>query len=165
MKYLAATLLIALPISAAAAGGPVALGPNNGQYGDWTAATYGDGVDKACYAFTKLAHSDTSIPNRGPVLLTVTERKASRDEVTISAGYTYLKDAKVKLTVGTSKIEFYTQDGDAFTEGGKEAVTAMRKTDIAQAKSTGPVKGVTITDDFSLKGFSDAYAAIIAACP
>jgi hypothetical protein len=164
MKYavLAFTLL---PFTAfAASTGPVALGSNNGKFGDWTAATYGSGSAKACYAFTTAQASAPAIANRGPVMLTVTERASAHDEVTLSAGYTYPAKATVSLDAGSGPISFYTQGGTAFTTSGGTAVTAFQQGSSASAKSSAP-GGVTVTDNFSLAGFSDAYSAITAACP
>ena len=164
MKYLGAALLFLIPAIAAAADGPVALGSNGGKFGDWTAAAYGTGGAKVCYAFTNAQTSTPSWKSRGPVMLTVTERTGSRDEVTLTAGYTYPPKPTVNLTVGATKVDFYTQGGTAFTTSGGEAVAAFRNGATAQAVSTGP-HGHPVTDVFSLTGFSDAYGAIIKACP
>lgn len=164
MKYLGAALLLLIPTVAAAASGPVALGGNGGKFGDWTAATYGTGSAKVCYAFTNAQSSKPDWKSRGPVMLTVTERTGSRDEVTLSAGYTYPPKSSVTLTIGTSAIDFYTQGGTAFTTSGSDAIAAFRNGASAQAASTGP-HGHPVTDIFSLTGFSDAYGAIIKACP
>jgi invasion protein IalB len=164
MKNLGAALLVFLPSLALAAGGPTALGNNNGKFGDWTAATYGSGADKACYAFTAAQHSAPEIKTRDAVLLTVTERQGAHDEVTLGAGYTFPANAKVTLTVGSSSVDFYTQGTTAFTAHGADAIKAFENGAAAQFKSTGP-HGHTVTDDFSLTGFSDAYSAITHACP
>jgi invasion protein IalB len=164
MKTLLAALFFIAPSLAFAADGPVALGSNNGAFGDWTAATYGSGAAKICYAFTVAQTSKPEIKKRGQVMLTVTERVGTRDEVTLSAGYTYPPSAQVTLTIGTTPISFYTQGGTAFTTSGAQAISAFRGGAAAEAVSTGP-HGHPVTDDFSLKGFSGAYSAIAAACP
>jgi hypothetical protein len=164
MKIILVAILAAAPALALADAGPVALGPNGGKFGDWTAATYGSGADKACYAFVSAKVSTPALPKRGQVMLTVTERQGARDEVTISAGYDYPKDAAVTLTVGPHHIDFYTQDQDAFTTSGTEAVSAFRNGDAAVAKS--PIgHGKFVVDSFPLAGFSGAFSAIRAACP
>jgi invasion protein IalB len=162
MKFLVcAVILVAacIPAASAWAAGPVALGPNNGQYGDWTAATYTSGAGKICYAFTTGQGT-----GRNAAMLTVTERASARDEVTLTAGFTYPKDAKVALAVGTQSFDFYTKDSTAYTTAGTQAVTALKAGDTATATATGP-KGKPVTDSFSLKGVSGALAAITAACP
>lgn len=163
MKTTLISLFSLVPVVAFAAGGPAALGPNNGTFGDWTAATYGSGDNQACYAFTTAKKPDQSAGKRSNVMLTVTERKGAHDEVTISGGMKYPKDAKVTLTVGSTAIDFYTQDDNAFTTHGTEAVNAFKNGAGAEAK-TDLGHGKTLTDDFSLNGFSDAYSAIAKAC-
>jgi hypothetical protein len=163
MKY--AVLATLLPLAALAqAAGPIPLGTNNGKFGDWTAAVYGSGEAKACYAFTTAQASTPALTGRGAVMLTVTERKTGKDEVTISAGYTYPAKATVSLDTGNGPISFYTKGSTAFTTAGASAVTEFQQGSSAVAKSSGP-GGVTVTDNFSLAGFSDAYSAITAACP
>jgi hypothetical protein len=164
MKNLAAVVLFLVPTLAFAADGPVGLGSNGGKFSDWTAASYGSGTGKACYAFVAASHSDPVLKKRGDVMLTVTQRQGAPDEVTLSAGYTYPAKATVTLTVGSSTIDFYTQGGTAFTVSGKDAVAAFKNGTTAEAKSTGP-HGHPVTDDFSLSGFSGAYSAITTACP
>ncbi len=164
MKILSTSLIFLVPTLALAAGGPVPLGSNGGKFGDWTAASFGSGADEVCYAFTSAQSSTPALPKRGAVMLTVTERHGARDEVTLSAGYTYPAKAAVTLTVGSSKIDFYTAAGTAFTTSGADAIAAFKVGATAEAKSPAP-DGKTVTDDFSLTGFSDAYSAINAACP
>jgi hypothetical protein len=162
-KSILSTLFFLAPGLALAAGGPTALGPNGGKFGDWTAATYGSGADKACYAFTNAMHSDPAIAKRGAVMLTVTERRGVHDEVTLTAGYPYPKNAKVSISVNGHAMDFYTQGDTAFTADGPGAVAAFRNGNAAQAQGSTP-HGHMVTDDFSLAGFSGAYSAISAAC-
>ena len=142
----------------------MSLGGDKGKFGDWTAATYGTGAAKVCYAFTPAQHSKPALHSRGDVLLTVSERAGVRDEVTVSAGYTYPKAAKVTLKAGSGVVAFYTQGATAFTDNGAGAVAAFRNGASAETVSTGP-HGKPVTDDFSLKGFSGAYHQIVSACP
>ena len=164
MRHLLAAAAVLLPAFAAAASGPVALGSNGGKFGDWTAASYGSGAAKACYAFTTASSSTPKLPRGGPVMLTVTERRTGRDEVTLSAGYTYPATAAVTLDAGGGPITFYTKGGTAFTTAGSAAIKAFQAGASAVAKSTAPGGG-TVSDTFSLNGFSGAYSAITAACP
>ncbi len=164
MKSLLASSILALLPAAALAAGPSALGPNGGKYGDWTAATYGSGDAKICYAFTDPQSSQPDWKSRGKVMLTVTDRKGSHDEVSITAGYDYLKDAKVTLAVGSKNFDFFTQKNIAFTSSGTDAVAAFKVGDSATSTGPGP-HGHPVVDQFSLSGFSGAYKAISDACP
>lgn len=165
MKTLILSSFLALAPAAALAAGPVALGPNGGQYGQWTAATYGQGNDKVCYAFTVAQSSTPAVQARGKVMLTVSERQNSHNEVSVTSGYDYPHDAKVKLTVNTAAFSFYTQKNVAFAPDGKAAVTAFRIGNTASVTSSAPHGRGLITDQFSLSGFSAAYDAITRACP
>jgi len=143
---------------------PTPLGANGGKFGDWTAATFGTGAAKICYAFTTPQISKPNWKSRGKVMLTVTERHGSHDEVSLTAGYTYPKNASVTLTVGKTPFDFYTSGANAFASSGAAVVAAFKNGDSATAK--GPdTKGKPVEDQFSLTGFSAAYKAISAACP
>jgi hypothetical protein len=163
MKNILAALAILAPLSAMA-DAPTPLGPNGGKFGNWMTATYGTGDAKICYAFTKPQISTPHLASRGLVMLTVTERQGSRDEISITPGYSYPQKAVVSLTLGKNKIPFYVQDNVAYTDSTSAALAGFAKQDMAMAASTGP-KHKPVTDQFSLSGFSAAHAAIIRACP
>lgn len=135
-----------------------------GVFGDWTAATYGTGGKKACYAFTIAQGSSAALPGRGPVMLVVTERHSGHDEVTISAGYAYPAKPSVVLDVNGDDMSFYTQGQTAFTTSGAQAITDFQQGSLAKTTSSIPGGG-TVIDNFSLAGFSDAYNAITTSCP
>jgi hypothetical protein len=161
MRFLLLLAILA-PAAAFADTAPAQLG----VFGDWTAATYGTGTGRACYAFTTAQSSAPQLPGRGQVMLVVTERKSGHDEVTLSAGYTYPAKPSVSLDVDGTNIAFYTQGQTAFTASGGTAVTAFQQGSSARATSSGPSgTGGTVIDNFSLAGFSGAYSAITAACP
>jgi hypothetical protein len=163
MKRIIALIAILLP-SAALAAGPTPLGPNNGQFTDWTAATYGTGDAKICYAFTKPKTTTPAVPGRTLAMLTVTQRNGSKDEVSFTPGYAFPAKATVVLEVGKSKMPFYIQDNVAFTDNATQAMIAFGRQSAAATTSTGP-NGTQITDLFSLNGFSAAYKEIAKACP
>jgi invasion protein IalB len=131
---------------------------------DWTAATHQEAGQTVCYALTRVQSSNPTLPGRGEVVLTVTERSTARDTVAIEAGFDYPKDAAVTVQVDQTGLDFYTRLRDAYARDGKAAVAAFQKGQRAIARSPGP-KGQQVTDTFSLKGFSAAYAAIVKACP
>ncbi len=159
MKTALALLLFLAPACAIAAG-PQSLG----TFGDWTAASYGSGTAKACYGFTTAKSSSVTLAGHSTAMLTVTRRESvSGDEVTLTPGYTYPKNPTVTLTVGSTVIGFYTSGQTAFTTDGAKAVAAFQAGTAATARSSSP-KGTPVVDNFSLKGFSGAYAAIKKAC-
>ena len=95
-------------------------------------------------------------------MLTVTERSSGRDAIAIEAGLAYAPNATVTVQVDQTGLEFYTSGQNAFARDGKAAVTAFGKGTRAIARSPSPKE---VTDTFSLKGFGQAYAAIVKACP
>jgi hypothetical protein len=133
-----------------------------GKFEDWTAATHQESGQTVCYAFVRAQSSSPALPNRGPVVLTVTQRPALRDTVAIDAGFTYGANANVTVQVDQTGLEFYTSGRDAFARDGKAVVTTFSKGSRAIARSPAAKE---VTDTFSLKGFSSAYAAIVKACP
>lgn len=148
-------------VPAAAAAKPD--GPKSiGTFQDWQAATYTEGGQPVCYAFTRPKQSGT-VAGRGEVNLTVTHRPAMRDAVSISPGFAYAANAEVKVALGATTLDFYTAQRSAFARSGAAAVAAFAKAPQAVAKSPGP-RG-EVSDSFSMKGFSAAYAAINKACP
>lgn len=141
-------------------GGPRSIG----KFGQWQAATHQEGGQTACYAFTYASHSSPPLHGRGRVVLTVTERPGGRDAVAISVGYTYPKGADVSMDVGGKTLAFYTAQRSAFARDGQAAVAAFKGGSEATAKGPAPRKG-SISDRFSLIGFSAAYDAINKECP
>lgn len=160
---LLAALLAMAPPALAQLRAPAAPGPKPlGTFQDWVAATSSEGGQPVCYAFTR-AKPAGQVPGRGEVMLTVTQRAALRDAVSIAAGFAYAANAEVRVEAGSAGLDFYTAQRSAFAREGARAVAAFGRAAQAVAKSPGP-RGA-VTDSFSLKGFSQAYAAISKACP
>lgn len=138
-------------------------GPKSiGTFQDWQAATHTEGGQTVCYALTR-AKPAGAVPGRGEVVLTVTHRPNLRDAVAISAGFAYAANAEVKVEAGQTTLDFYTAQRSAFAREGAKTVAAFNRVQQAVAKSPGP-RG-PVSDTFSLKGFTQAYAAITKACP
>lgn len=138
---------------------PPAVPRSIGKFDDWTAATHQEAGQTVCYAFTRAATSSPALPGRGDVVLTVTQRPGgTRDAVAISAGFAYAANAQVQVQIEQTLIEFYTAQRSAFAPDGHAAVSALERGNKAVAKS--PARSATVTDTFSLRGFSPAYAAI-----
>ncbi len=135
-----------------------------GKFEDWQAVTHQEGGQLVCYAFVRAAGSQPALPGRGEVVLTVTQRSSGRNAVAISAGFPYAADAEVQMGVEQAQLAFYTAGRSAFARDGRAVVAAFVKAREAVAKSPGP-RSATVTDTFSLRGFSPAYAAINKACP
>ena len=149
--------------AAASSAAPKAIG----KFDDWEAATHAESGETICYAFTRATSSTPSVPGRGPgssdVVLTVTQRPGMRDVVAISAGFAYAPGAEVTVQTDAGSFPFYTAQRSAFARDGHAVVAAFGKSAKAVAKSPGP-HGAEVTDSFSLRGFSPAYAAVNKAC-
>lgn len=159
---LALALLAAAPALAQQAG-PTSIG----VFQDWQAATLTEGGGKVCYAFTRASRSQPNVANRGEVVLTVTHRPNSRDQVAVRAGYTYPSGAEpagtVEASSGNARLAFFTAGDAAFVRDRAEAIEAFRRGRALRVQGPGP-RGGTVTDTFSLLGFSAAYRAISDAC-
>jgi hypothetical protein len=150
---------------AAAAKAPKAEGPKKiGAFDDWIAATHQEAGQPVCYAFTRAQNSIPALAGRGAVILTVTQRLSGRDAVAMEAGFSFAPNATVTVQADQTGLDFYTAQRAAFARKGHDAVSAFQSASRAIARSPGP-RDTTVTDTFSLKGFSAAYAAISKACP
>jgi hypothetical protein len=153
-----------LACHAARAAAPLPLGPNHGSFGDWTAATFGSGTAKICYAFTRPQSTKPAFPHRSLSMLTVTERHGSPDEISVTPGFTYPAKPGISMQLGNTTIPFYVQGNIAFTDSATAALAGFTRESDATISFTGP-HGKKFTDKFSLAGFTAAHMAILKACP
>ncbi len=128
-----------------------------GEFQSWIAASFAEGGQKVCYAFARAS--------RQGVMLTVTHRPGRRDTVTVSAGYAYPRNAEATATVGGTDLPFYTAGSTAAARDGAAAIRAFRSGREAVLKGPGANGRGTVSDTFSLAGFSAAYDAISKECP
>ncbi|HEY4249602.1 MAG TPA: hypothetical protein VGM87_00295 [Roseomonas sp.] len=154
----ALTLIAALPAFAQTAAQPRRLG----QFQTWTAAVHMERGQKVCYAFTRASRSD---PARQNVLLLVTHRPGSRDQVAIRSGYTYPRNADVTVSIGSTEFPFYTNADSAFARDGRAAVAAFRGGRETSARGPAANGHGQAHDVFPLAGFGQAYDAISHECP
>ena len=160
--------VLAQPRSAHPAGHPAPARSANapksvGKFEDWQAATHQEGGTLVCYAFTFASASAPVLPGRGNVVLTVTQRPGSHDAVAISAGFAYPAGSEAQLQVEGTQMPFYTANRSAFARDGRAVVAAFEKARQAVVKSPAP-RNVSVSDTFSLRGFTPAYAAVNKAC-
>ena len=121
---------------------------------------------KVCYAFTRARTSD-GVPGRdvNNIMLLVTHRPNGRDQVAVRAGYPFVRNAEVKLFVGTGEHAFFTSADTAFARDGRAVVAALRGGREALSRGPGPNGRGQATDTFALAGFAPAYDAITRECP
>ncbi len=135
-----------------------------GKFEDWTAVTRDEAGQTICYAF---AYPTTSIPTmsgRSRPVLTVTQRPAGRDTVAFSSGFPFPENTEANLQVEQANRNFYTSGRSAFARDGAAVVTDLRNGRQAVMRSPGP-RGAQVTDTFGLRGFTQAYDAVVKACP
>ncbi|UPY37525.1 invasion associated locus B family protein [Sediminicoccus sp. KRV36] len=137
-----------------------------GEYQAWTAAAHTENGQKICYAFTR-ARSMDGLPGRDAnnVMLLVTHRPGSRDQVAVRAGYSFARGAETKLFVGQGELPFFTAGDNAFARDGRAVVAALRGGREALHRGPGPNGRGQATDTFALAGFAQAYEAISRECP
>ncbi|MBS7810005.1 invasion associated locus B family protein [Roseococcus pinisoli] len=164
---LASLLILAAPAAQAQRSAPTAARPAQlGSFQAWTAATHVEGNAKVCYAFTR-ARTIEGVPGRerNNVMLVVTHRAGSRDQVAFRVGYAFPRNAEAKLFVGATELPFYTSGDTAFARDGRAVVAALRGGREALGRGPGPNGRGQATDTFGLNGFTAAYDAISRECP
>lgn len=165
LPFLLAAILLAgtvAPAVAQSGRAPPANPTRIGTFGTWTAASYRDGATKVCYAFTRATRTQ---PHRDNVIMTVTHRGASRDEVALVPRYNYPRGAPdVTVTVGGTELPFYVSNASAQARDRRAAIAALRTGREAVARGSHPSR-VPAIDHFNLAGFAQAYDAITRECP
>jgi hypothetical protein len=159
-----ALLWLFIPVSAQAAPEAKSLG----TFGKWEAFSYTDAGRAICYAAARPSKSEGAYKARGEVLLTVTHRPADKafDVVSVVAGYQYLADSDVAVTIGSRKFALFTSGDRAWARDAatdKQIVQAITKGSALVTKGTSS-RNTPTTDTFPLNGFSQAYKAINDAC-
>ncbi len=139
-----------------------------GKYGDWRAYSFDENGDKACYIASQPKKDEGKYKKRGDIYAMVTHRPAEsvRDEVSLSAGYTYKEASQVEVTIGSNKFELYPHQDTAWLPdavGDEQLVAAMKagRTMVVRGTSS---RGTTTKDTYSLAGFTKAYKAASKAC-
>lgn len=137
-----------------------------GQFQNWIAAHTQEQGQKVCYAFTRAARSEGGPQNRATVTLTVTHRPTGRDQVAVSVGYPYPRQAEAVLTISTQEFRSYAVvQSSAFFQSGAQLIAGFRNGREAVVRSPGPPGRGAVTDTFPLAGFTAAYDAISRECP
>jgi hypothetical protein len=137
-----------------------------GEFRNGIAAHTLEQGQKVCYAFTRATRSEGGPQNRSTVTLTVTHRPTGRDQVAVSVGYPYPRQAEAVLTIGTQEFRSYAVvQSSAFFQSGAQLIAGFRNGREAVVRSPGPPGRAAATDTFPLAGFAAAYDAISRECP
>ncbi|HLO75542.1 MAG TPA: invasion associated locus B family protein [Magnetospirillum sp.] len=133
--------------------------------GNWEAYAYTEGGAKVCYAAARAEKPHDK--DRAGTAIAVTHRPKSPGEVSLIASYGFKKDSEAEIQIGGMKHAFFTKGGSSAwakdPQADKAIIAAMAKGKDVLVKAQ-PAKGAAISDTISLKGFSDALAAIDKAC-
>lgn len=141
-----------------------------GQYGDWGAYTASPAGRKVCFAIAKPSSSETNPPGRprNPVFMFISTRPADKvvNEVSIIIGYPFKSGTEASVDIGSTDYALYTQQDGAWIKNATEEaqmVDALRGGQSAVVKGTS-TKGTESTDNFSLRGLSQALDRVAQDC-
>jgi invasion protein IalB len=133
-----------------------------GTYGDWGAYTATPGGKKVCFALAKPKTSKTEPAGRkrDPAYIFISTRPAEnvKNEVSLIIGYPFKASSDATAEIGSTKFAMYTQNDGAWIKNVAEEarmLDAMRKGSDLTVKGTSG-RGTSSTDQFSLKGLSQA---------
>jgi invasion protein IalB len=141
-----------------------------GQYGDWGAYSAAPGGSKTCFALAKpkVAKTDPPGRKRDQAYVFVSTRPAEnvKDEVSVIVGYPFKASSDATAEIGSVKFEMYTQNDGAWIKNVAEEarmVEAMRKGAELVIRGTSG-RGAKSTDQYSLKGLTEALARVEQEC-
>lgn len=137
-----------------------------GEFAGWEAYAYAEGGGKVCYAAARSDHPQGSDKGRAGTAIAVTHRAKSLGEVSLIAPYGFKNESDAEIQIGGMKHTFFTKGNSAWakdTKADPAILGALVKGKAVIIRAT-PAKGAALMDNISLKGFSDALAAIDKAC-
>ena len=135
-------------------------------HGDWSVFTIDKAGRTVCYMASAPVKSTGNFTKRGDPYALVTSRGPTTDEISVSSGYPYKNDTKVRLEVDGTKFELFTKGELAWaydTEQDARIVAAMKKGSRMTVRGTSP-KNTYSLDTFSLRGATAAYNKMKSLC-
>lgn len=165
-----------IPSEKPVAGRPAAAGPGGSvltaSFGDWGVYQAQAGKSRICYALSqpkeRLPKALPKSVGRNPAYVFVSFRPAEnvRNEVAFVMGYTAKETGPAAASLGSMSYALLTKGENAWLKNPAEegqAIAAMAKTPNLLVKAPSP-NGVTLTDRYSLTGFSQALERARKAC-
>lgn len=164
----AQALLVGSALALAAAPCWAAGSTHLGTFNDWNAYLFSDKTGKVCYIASLPTSQKEAPAKRRSTFLSVTHRPGDKsfDVVSVEGGFAYKADSTVTMEIDGTKVELFTKGGGAWArdpDTDKSLVAALKKGRVAIVTGH-PAKGKAVVDDYSLSGFSAAYAKIGEAC-
>lgn len=140
-----------------------------GSFDDWGAFLAQAGKDKTCYV---LASPKDRVPAglpRDPAYVFISSRPAEnvRNEVSIIMGFPMKDGAEARAEIGNLGFELVAKGPNAWVKNPAEEtqfIDAMKKSGKLVVKAPS-LKGNVTTDNYSLKGFSQALDKVQKECP
>ncbi len=164
-------LVILFMAMLAAAGAPPALaaGPKQlGAFGSWSAHALVEASGKTCYMYGEPGSSKGKYKRRDETYIQITHRPAegARNQVSVTAGYTYRRDSEVDVDIDGRAFALFTDRDTAWARERRDdaALVAAMKAGRAMIVRGTSARGTLTTDTYSLKGFTAAHTAIGKAC-
>jgi len=140
-----------------------------GTHKDWTAYSNNEKNGKTCFIASEPLKSSGKYnkSNRGKTYVFVTNIKnGTSHEISVVAGFNYKKNTKVKFTIDKNTTLLFPIDDRAWSESPKVdkiLVRKMKKGNKLIIEGTSS-PGNTITDHYSLSGFTKALSLIDKNC-
>ena len=152
----------------AAACGPAAAQEWIGTFEDWSVFQYVDGA-RVCYLSSTPLDMEPKNVRRGDVYIQVIHdaHAATRDVVSIIAGYTHAENSTVLAAIGPTEFRMFTEQDSAWNPTPNQD-RAMVQAMIAGSRLTvrgSSNRGTETVDIYSLLGFTAAHETIDDACP
>ena len=163
-KFLLSTVLIISLVK-----DPLAKTKFIGTHKDWTAYSNKEKNGKTCFIASEPLKSSGKYnkSNRGKTYVFVTNIKnGTSHEISVVAGFNYKKNTKVKFTIDKNTTLLFPIDDRAWSESQKVdkiLVRKMKKGNKLIIEGTSS-PGNTITDHYSLSGFTKALSLIDKNC-
>lgn len=166
-NFILAILFMAL--SAAAGAPPVLAAPKKlGAFGPWSAHALVEAAGKTCYMYGEPKSSTGKYKRRDQTFIQITHRPAegARNQVSVTAGYTYRRDSEVDVDIDGRSFALFTDRDTAWARERRDdaALVAAMKAGRAMIVRGTSARGTLTTDTYSLKGFTAAHTAIGKAC-
>ena len=140
-----------------------------GTHKDWTAYSNNEKSGKTCFIASEPIKTSGKYnkSNRGKTYVFVTNIKnGTSHEISVVAGFNYKKNTKVKFTIDKNTTLLFPIDDRAWSESpkiDKVLVRKMKKGNKLIIEGTSS-PGNTITDHYSLSGFTKALSLIDKNC-
>lgn len=139
-----------------------------GKFGPWTAYKYNDKKGDVCYLTNTPEKSEGKYKSRGKIYAMISVRSDAKKtgEFSHVAGYSFNKDEKVKVTIGSKDFTLFTDDDTAWavndTEDGQLLEKMLKETSMKVVGKSS--KGTDTTDVYSLKDLESGLKKIRSEC-